>query len=308
LNDENLLPPGADPEESDDDGMLRMSFMDHLDELRARLIRILMGLGVGFGVAIFFASDLWNLVRAPAEAACAQNKITECLVATSPTEGFTILWVKLPLLAALFLSSPWVLYQIWAFISPGLYKNERRWALPFVLFSAGLFILGGLFAYFVAFRLGLGFLISITVGGGIKTLLSITEYFDLFVNVSLGMGAVFEIPVLIFFLALLKIVSPSFLIRNSRYAILIIVVVAAVLTPTPDVVNLMLIAGPMTLLYFGGVFAAYLLTLHRENRSFPWIILIGIVAGFLLVIAGGVYLAVSKYGYHLVPGYPFLVK
>ena len=288
--------------------MLRMSFMDHLEELRSRIIQALMGLGVGFGVAIYFANDLWELVKAPAQAACTQNGIQNCLVATSPTEGFTILWVKLPMLAALFLASPWLLYQVWAFISPGLYKNERRWALPFVLFTAGLFCLGGLFAYFVAFRLGLGFLLSITVGGGVTSLLSITEYFDLFVNVSLGMGLVFEIPIIIFFLALLKIVSAGFLLRNSRYAILIIVIVAAILTPTPDVVNLMLIAGPMTILYFGGVFAAYLLTLHRENRSFPWFILVGILAGFLLVIAAGVYLAVSRYGYHLIGSYPFLIK
>jgi sec-independent protein translocase protein TatC len=124
----------------------------------------------------------------------------------------------------------------------------------------------------------------------------------------LGMGLVFEIPILIFFLALLKIVSAGFLMSHSRYAILIIVVVAAVLTPTPDVVNLMLIAGPMTILYFSGVFAAYLLTLHRENRRFPWLILFAIVAGFLALIAVALYFAVSRYGYHLNVSYPFLLK
>jgi sec-independent protein translocase protein TatC len=304
---EKTLPPAAEPDDGND-GMLRMSFMDHLEELRSRLLKAIAGLGVGFAAAIYFANDLWTLVKAPAQAACLQNKIESCLVATGPTEGFTILWVKLPLLASIFLSSPWILYQVWAFISPGLYKNERKWALPFVLFSAGLFILGGAFAYFVAFRLGLGFLLSITVSGGITSLLSITEYFDLFVNVSLGMGLVFEIPIIIFFLALLKIVTAGFLLRNSRYAILIIVVIAAILTPTPDVVNLMLIAGPMTILYFGGVFAAYVLTLHRENKQFPWYILFGILAVFLLLIAAGVYLAVSRYGYQIVPGYPFLIK
>jgi sec-independent protein translocase protein TatC len=311
-----VVPPGGNytppppPEEDDEvtDGMLRMSFMDHLEELRARIIRALMGLGAGFVATIYFASDLWNVVKAPAQAACDQNHIRDCLVATSPSEGFTVLWVKLPMLAALFLSSPWILYQVWAFIAPGLYKSERRWALPFVLFTAGLFIAGGLFAYFVAFRLGLAFLLGITVGGGVTSMLSITEYFDLFINVSLGMGLVFELPILIFFLALLRIVTASFLLRHSRYAILIIVVVAAVLTPTPDVVNLMLISVPMTLLYFGGVFAAFLLTLHRENKSFPWLILFLIVAGFAALIAAGVYWAVVKYGYHLVSTPPFLMK
>ena len=285
-----------------------MSFMDHLEELRSRILKAIAGLGVGFLAAMYFSTDLWTFVTDPAHAACAQNKIQNCLVMTTPTEAFTIIWVKLPMLAALFLASPWLLFQVWSFIAPGLYKNERRWALPFVLFSAGLFILGGAFAYFVAFRLGLGFLLGIGVGNGVTSMLTISEYFDLFVNVSLGMGLVFEIPIIIFFLALLKIVTAGFLLRNSRYAILIIVIIAAILTPTPDVVNLMLIAGPMTILYFGGVFAAYILTLHRENKQFPWFILFGILAGFLLLIAAGVYLAVSRYGYHLSPGYPFLLK
>jgi sec-independent protein translocase protein TatC len=311
---DKLLPAGPqvtgdDPEDAED-GMLRMSFMDHLEELRFRILRALMGLGVAFAAAIFFQNELWELVRGPAFAACAQNGIAvdRCLIATSPTEGFTILWVKLPLLVAVFLGSPWILYQVWAFIAPGLYDKEKRWAIPFVLSTAGLFILGGVFAYFVAFRLGLAFLVGITVSGGIQTYLSITEYFDLFINVMLGMGLVFEIPILIFFLALLKVVTAGFLLDHSRYAILIIVVVAAVLTPTPDVVNLMLIAGPMTILYFSGVFAAYLLTLHRENRRFPWLIMGGIVAGFLALIAVALYFAVSRYGYHLVFNYPFLVK
>jgi len=114
--------------------------------------------------------------------------------------------------------------------------------------------------------------------------------------------------VLIFFLSLLRIVTPGFLVRNSRYAILGIVVVAALITPTPDVVNLMLLALPMTLLYFMGIFAAYLLTLSRENKKFPWLILFLIVFGFLAVFAGGVYWAVTSFGYQLVWSYPFLVK
>jgi sec-independent protein translocase protein TatC len=309
LTEETKLPPGA-AEDDAEDGMLRMSFMDHLEELRLRIIRALMGLGVAFALAIFFSPQLWEVVKQPAIKACMQNGIaaTECLVATEATEGFQIQWVKLPLLAALFLASPWLFFQIWSFVAPGLYDKEKKWALPFVLCTAGLFISGGLFAYLVAFPLGLGFLLSITVSGGIKTFLNITEYFGLFVNVTLGMGAVFEIPILIFFLALLRIVSPRFLIENSRYAILIIVVVAAVLTPTPDVVNLLLIAGPMSLLYFGGVFAAYLLTLHRENQAFPWMILVGIILGFLVLIAVVLYFAVSQYGYQLIYQYPFLTK
>ena len=135
--------------------------------------------------------------------------------------------------------------------------------------SAGLFIIGGLFAYFVAFRFGLTFLLGIGRGNYVIPMVSITEYFDLFVNVTLGVGLVFELPVIIFFLTLLRIVSPSFLLNHSRYAILVIFIIAAIVTPTPDVFNLMLFAMPMCLLFYVGIFAGYLLVLHRENRQIP---------------------------------------
>jgi sec-independent protein translocase protein TatC len=304
-------PPASteDEDDGDDDGMLRMSFLEHLEELRSRILKALYGVGVAFVVSLVFVNDLWKFISEPAGAALREaGAKSDQLVMTSPTESFTIIWVKLPVLAAVFLASPWVLYQVWAFIAPGLYKKERRWAMPFVLSTAGLFILGGLFAYFVAFKLGLAFLLGIGVGNDVQPLVTITEYFDLFMNVMLGMGLVFELPILIFFLALLRIFSASFLVRNSRYAILIIVIIAAILTPTPDVMNLMLVAVPMTLLFFGGVFAAYLLEISRGDRRIPWLIIIGIVLGLLLVVAGGVYLAVKQYGYQVVPHYPFLLR
>lgn len=301
---------GADDEDedSDEEGMLRMSFLEHLEELRNRIVKALAGAAVAFAFAIYFADEIWKLVSSPAREALIQAGYEEDLAMMTPTEGFSVIWVQLPIITAIFLSSPWILYQIWAFIAPGLYKKERKWAVPFVICSAGLFILGGLFAYFVAFKLGLGFLLGIGVGKGVKPVISISNYVDLFTNVSLGMGLVFELPVLIFFLSLLRIVTPGFLVRNSRYAILAIVVVAAIVTPTPDVVNLMLLALPMTLLYFMGVFAAYLLTLSRENKRFPWLILFLIVAGFFAIFAGGTYLAVTNFGWKLVPQYPFLIR
>ena len=155
-------------------------------------------------------------------------------------ESFTIIWVKLPMLTALFMGSPWILYQVWALIAPGLYPRERRFAVPFVMCSAGLFIIGGLFAYFVAFRFGLTFLLGIGQDVGVRPMVTISEYFDIFVNVIIGVAIVFEMPVLIFFLTLLRIASPRFLLANARYAILIIVIIAAIVTPTPDVFNLML--------------------------------------------------------------------
>jgi len=290
-------PPAAPPsdtaeeddDEDDDEGMLRMSFMEHLEELRSRIIKALGGVAVAFFIAIIFANDLWRIVSAPAVEALTTLGFQNKLAQIKPMETFTTVWVKLPILAAVFLASPWILYQVWAFIAPGLYKRERRWAAPFVISSAGLFILGGLFAYFVAFRFGLTFLLGIGRDINIMPVVSITEYFDLFVNVTLGIGIVFEMPILIFFLVLLRIV-----------------IIAAIITPTPDVVNLMLFSVPMCILYFVGVFAGYLLNLHRENRRFPWLILGGIVLALVALTAAALYVGVTHYGVQIHWRWPFL--
>ena len=288
--------------------MLRMSFMEHLEELRSRIIRMLAGLVVSFVVCLVFANQIWEIVSEPAIVALQHLKYAPTLVQITPMETFSIVWMKLPLLCSVFVASPWILYQVWAFIAPGLYKRERRWAAPFVICTAGLFILGGLFAYFVAFRYGLEFLLGIGKDIRIAPMISVTYYFDLFVNVTLGIGIVFEMPILIFFLTLLHIVTPSFLIRHSRYAVLAIVALAAVVTPTPDVFNLMLFAIPMCALYFVGVFAGYLLVLRREKRRFPWKTLVWYSTGALVIIAAIVLFLISKYGFKVIEHWPYLVR
>ena len=307
-------PPPASPvkdeeDEPDEDGMLRMSFLEHLEELRSRIIQCLVGLGVAFLASLTFSNQLWRIVGAPAVDALKQLGVNPPkLVSTDPLEQFQIVWVKMPLLTAIFLASPWVLWQVWSFISPGLYKKERRWAAPFVIISAGLFITGGLFAYHVAFRYGLVFLLGIGRDIDIQPMVSISSYFDLFVNVTLGIGLVFELPVVIFFLTLLRVASPRWLLENSRYAILCIVVLAAIITPTPDIFNLLIFAVPMVALFFIGLFASYLLVLSREGKNFPWGKVLMAVA-FLLVLAGAwVWVAITRYGYKLVPQWPFLIR
>jgi sec-independent protein translocase protein TatC len=303
-------PPPPSPADSgeEEDGMLRMSFLEHLEELRSRIIRALMGLAVAFVACVVFANQLWEIIDKPALIALKNLHFTPSLVQISPMDTFSIVWVKLPLLASIFVASPWILYQAWAFIAPGLYRRERRWAVPFVVCTAGLFIAGGLFAYFVAFRYGLEFLLGIGRDIAITPMVSINEYFDLFVNVMLGIGLVFELPVLIFFLTLLRIVSPSFLMKHSRYAILAIVILAAIVTPTPDVFNLMLFAVPMCALYFCGVFAGYLLVLRREKRSFPWRpVLIWTGIG-LAVLGAALGVAMWRFGVHFVLHWPFLIR
>ena len=299
--------PSGDEEDEEDDGMLRMSFLEHLEELRSRIFKALGGVGIAFLVSLTFSSQLWDFVSKPATAALTSLGYEPSLVMIEPMESFNIIWFKVPIFCAIFLGAPCVLYQVWAFISPGLYRKERRWATPFILISAGLFILGGVFAYFVVFRYGLTFLLSIGQGHGVKPMVSMSYYFDLFFNVVVGVGLVFELPILIFFLTLLRVVSPVFLVNHSRYAILAIFIIAAIVTPTPDVFNLMLFALPMCALFYVGIFAGWLLVLHREGRKFPWRKAILITVGVLLLVAGVLYLAITKYGYKPVPHWPFLV-
>ena len=300
--------PPVEPGDEEEGGMLRMSFMEHLEELRSRIINALYGLVVAFVASLIYAGQLWDIISEPAVVALKHLKVEPPQLAQlTPMESFSIIWVKLPLLCSVFIASPWIVYQVWAFISPGLYKKERRWALPFVLLTAGLFITGGLFAYFLAFRYGLEFLLGIGMSNNVRPVVSITEYFDLFVNVTLGVGLVFELPVLIFMLTLLRILSPRFLMRHSRYAILIIVIAAAIITPTPDVFNLMMFAIPMCALYFVGVFFSYLLVLKREGRQFPWKKALPIIFGALVLI-GGAFAAIIYFHLHFVRHWPFLTK
>ncbi len=301
-------PEAKSPQEEEEERMLRMSFMEHLEELRSRILKAVYGLAVAFVASLIYAGKLWDIISDPAVEALKHLKVDPPQLAQlTPMESFSIIWVKLPLLCSVFIASPWIVYQVWAFISPGLYKKERRWAMPFVLITAGLFITGGLFAYFLAFRFGLEFLLGIGMSNNVRPVVSITEYFDLFVNVTLGVGLVFELPVLIFLLTLLHVVSPRFLLKHSRYAILIIVIAAAIITPTPDVFNLMLFAIPMCALYFVGVFLSYLIVLRREGQKFPWrqaakIVLIAVA---VLAILYGL---VSFFHLHFLREWPFIKR
>jgi len=288
MNQLELPDPQLDP---DDDGMLRMSILEHLEELRTRIIRALIGFGVAFLLCMFLANPLWDLVQAPGLAAFKQL-CRGSFIAIDVMEMFSIIWMWTPLVAAIFLATPWVIYQSWAFVAPGLYPRERKWAVPFIVCTAGLFIAGGLFAYFVVFRYALIFLLGIGGPVNVTPLISIDLYFERFVNVMLGVAVIFELPVLIFFLTLIRVASPSFLIRHSRYAILATVILAAVITPSTDAFNMTLFAVPMILLYFLGVFASYLLVLRREDRKFPWkiflwwLLAVIVVAGIALAATG----------------------
>jgi sec-independent protein translocase protein TatC len=281
------------PSYAEEDAMPRMPFIEHLAELRARLIKALAGLAVAYIVSLTFTDPLWRFVCRPAAQALQALGYPQILYVLDPLDAFQIIWVKLPIVWAIFLGSPWILYQLWAFIAPGLYRHERRWAGPLLVGSSGLFILGGVFAYFVIFRSALTFLLSIARSEFVVPMVPMDIYFERFVDVVLGVGVLFELPTLIFLLTALGIFTPRYLVRHSRYAILAIFILAAVITPSQDIFNLMLFATPMCLLFYLGVFAAYLLTLRRENRTFPWRPVIWVAGG--AAVAGGATWAIGHY-------------
>ncbi len=257
------MPVDTDPKRDDQQEEQlhgQMSFLDHLEELRKRIIHSLIAVGVAVCVCWYFADPLFVIISKP----ILDNGVQ--LNMTKPTEGFN-LELKLALLAAIFLAAPFILAQVWLFIAPGLYKHERRYALPFIIFSTLLFVAGGLFGYFIAFPFALQFLIEWGRNMKLTTIISATEYFDLFIMIELGLGVIFEIPALIFVLARMGLVSGGFLLRNTRYAILIAFIVAAVITPTTDIPNMMMMAVPMILLYMLGVGVAYVFGKKRRTEE-----------------------------------------
>ncbi|HXY04416.1 MAG TPA: twin-arginine translocase subunit TatC, partial [Terriglobales bacterium] len=198
----------------------------------------------------------------PIMEALQRNKMPQTLVYLNPTDPFN-LYLKVGLLAGLFVACPFVLYQVWMFISPGLYRNEKRYVLPFMFSTIALFLSGGYFGYKLVYPAALDFLIG--YGKAFQPMITIHEYTDLFLTVILGLGVVFELPILVFFLALMGVISAGWMWRNIRYSILVIFIIAAVLTPTTDILNMCIFAAPMVGLYLLSIGIAYLV--HPTQRK-----------------------------------------
>jgi len=238
-----------------------MGFLDHLEELRKRIIYSIIAVAFGFGASWWKVERIYDVMQRPIMAALRANGMSEKLVYLNPTEPFN-LYLKIAALAGLFLTSPFVLYQVWMFISPGLYRNEKRYVVPFMVSTITLFTTGGYFGYKIAYPRALEFLIHF--GRQFQPMITIGEYTQLFLSIVLGMGLIFEMPILVFFLSFMGIVSPGFMLKNFRYAILVIFIVAAIVTPTPDIVNMCIFAAPMVALYALSVGIAWLV--HPKQR------------------------------------------
>ena len=257
------LPPTPQTATPDDEPAGAMTFFEHLTELRKRIINSLISIGIGAGIGWFVAPYFVNWITKPMLKALGDAHLDQKLVYTHPA-GYLNLLITLSVYLGLVIASPWILYQIWLFVAPALYRRERKAITGFLFSTVLLFLSGIAFGYFVSMPYVLHFLISFQ--GPVVPLISVNEYFDLILLVLLGLGLVFELPVLIFVLSLFGIVTPKFLMDNFRYAILVIAILAAILTPTPDAMTMLVFMAVLVGLYFLGVGVSWLVVRRREKR------------------------------------------
>lgn len=227
----------------------KMSLTDHLSELRKRLIRALAAVAIGFLACYYYKDWLFDIITRPLTSVLPKNSY---LIYTGLTEAFFV-YMKLAIFASIIITSPIILYQIWKFIAPGLLPKEKKLVVPFVVSSTVLFIGGVLFGYFIALPPAFEFFVSFN-NKYLQAMISFSEYLSLFVTFLLGFGISFEMPVFMFFLAKLGIVNARMLSQKRRYAILVIFVTAAVLTPSPDALSQILMAIPLLFLYEVSIF------------------------------------------------------
>lgn len=224
-----------------------MSFLDHLEELRSRLLKSVIALGAGFGVCWNFREEIFHFMVSPLKAAYPKLE----LIATSPTEAI-MLYMKMSFFAGIFLAAPFLLYQVWAFVAPGLYSNEKGYAIPFIVFGSLFFLGGAAFGHYYLFPITFSFLGSFG-GADIKFMPKVDDYYTFYSWFLLALGVVFQVPVVIFVLARIGLVTAGFLLRQFKWAVLLSFIVAAVVTPTPDAVTQTLLALPMIALYLLGI-------------------------------------------------------
>lgn len=221
----------------------KQPFLGHLEELRKRLITSAIAVGIGFVIAYFFSDRLFHILASPLKQAMGDE---DKLIFTGLPDVF-LTYLKISFIAGVLAAAPVIFYELWMFIAPGLYRNEKTYVIPFVLSSTILFVGGALFGYFVVFPFGFKFFLGFS-SEYIQALPSVKEFFSFSIKLLFAFGLVFELPVVVFFLAKMDLVTPEFLKRKRKYALLLTFVAACILTP-PDVITQFFMAGPLILLY-----------------------------------------------------------
>jgi sec-independent protein translocase protein TatC len=239
--------------DSDEEAGGKMSFLEHLDELRRRIVYAVISLAAGFIVCCFFITQIFDFIMRPMQQLLPPGGT---LVYTDPSEAF-ILYIKIAAIGGLLLSSPAIFTQLWLFVAPGLYSHEKKWAIPFVLMSTFFFVLGAAFAHYVVFPLTWNFFVGFTTD--ILTFLPrIETSFSLYLRLVLAFGIVFQLPTLVLFLARMGVLTASFMIKHFKYALLGIVVISAVITPDGGGVSLFAMTGPLVILYVFSIGLAWM--------------------------------------------------
>jgi sec-independent protein translocase protein TatC len=249
----HVQPPDDDAAEG------RMGFLEHLDELRTRIIRSCIAIGVGMVVAFAFYDRLADIVLDPITRSLPPGT---ALVFIRPGEGFAF-YLNISLIGGFLLAAPFVMHQVWRFIAPGLYANEKKFAVPFVLMSTTGFVGGAAFNHYIIFPFMMTFFASFNTADLIF-MPRLEDVFDLYSKMLIGMGLVFQMPTVVFFLAKMRMVTARFLLRNTKYAVLAIFVIAAVITPSGDMVTQTIFAAPMLGLYALSILIAWIVTPKSE--------------------------------------------
>jgi sec-independent protein translocase protein TatC len=253
-----LQVPPEDPFDQDDLASGKMSFLEHLEELRRRIINSAWGVLVGIGLSLFYIVEIFNFLIAPANATLPEGSR---LIYTQPTEAFS-LYVQISFLAGGLIASPWIMYQVWRFIAPGLYANEKKFVIPFVLFTTIGFVGGAAFNHYVANRFIMIYFASFNAPN-LVYMPQLTYVWGLYVKMLIGLGVVFQMPALVFFLTKMGVLSARFLIRQIKIAVLLIFITAAIITPTGDPMTLMIFAVPMISLYLVSIGIAWVVAPKR---------------------------------------------
>lgn len=254
------LPPDDLDENNDESAGAKMSFLEHLDEFRKRIINSCLWIAVGIAVSLFFLEPIYQFLTGPAIATLPPGSK---LIYTQPMEAFA-LRIQISLISGVLMAAAPIMYQVWRFIAPGLYANEKRFVVPFVLFSTIGFVSGAAFNHYVAYPFIMMYFASFNTPN-LSYMPQLSAVFGLYVKMLIGLGLIFQMPTVVFFLAKMKVLTARFLAKNIKYAILLIVITAAVVTPTGDPMTLMVFSVPMIALYAVSILIAWIVGPKRQR-------------------------------------------
>lgn len=238
-----------------------MTFLEHLDDLRKRLFYSFLAIIFTIFPAWFFHEQIFEILAFPVNQYLPEG---ESLAFTKLTEPFMV-YIKVSFLAAFFVISPFLFFQFWKFIAPGLYQKEKKYVFPFVFFTTVFFAAGGIFAYYVVFPFACRFFLG--MGADFQPVIKMDEYFSLAIRVILGIALVFELPTLIFFLSRMGLITAKWMVKKFKYAVLVVFIIAAIITPTPDPITQSIVAVPMLALYGLSILIAFISEKKRKEKA-----------------------------------------